>query len=291
MAYLSKQQENKLINSIDKIPALRFCGIAYVGQGNSYVIRPSQMPDGLGTWIVISEVKEQYARKPEKEIVRESNFSWGWELFGLGTSCGAAILTGVAAAGGVAATPLTGGTSLALTTLAWAGATATAAQCGISIGRFVNEWDDPRNNQILDENAYYQYGSTALDTVSIVGGASSVKGAVKFGHNLSKATGKPIVETLRGSDKIARGARKRLPRIMAESKNPGLSSKQFKRMVRDGKAPKVFRTHEITREVNTRLLESVSAVLSGMGSSASDTGIINKVAVFIVNEDKNNLSD
>lgn len=291
MAYLSKEQENKIINGINKIPALRFCGIAYVGQGSSYVIRSSQMPDGLGTWIVISEVKEQYAKKPEKEIVRESNFSWGWELFGLGTSCGAAVLTGVAAAGGVAATPVTGGGSLALTTLAWAGATATAAQCGISAGRVINEFIDPRNNQILDENAYYQYGSTALDTVSIVGGASSVKGAIKFGSNLSKATGKPMVETFRRSDKIARGARRRLPRVMAESKNPGISSKQFKKMVRDGKAPKIFRTYEITREVKTRLLESISAALSGMGSGASESGVINKFAVFITSEEKNNLAE
>lgn len=282
MAYLSKQQENMIISGIGKIPELKFCGIAYVGKGNSYVIRPSLMPGGLGSWIVISEVKEELEEKPIQEIAKESNFSWGWELFGFTTSCGAAVLTGVAAAGGVAATPVTGGGSLAITTLAWAGAAATAAQCGISAGRIINEFVDPRNNQMLDESEVYQYGTLALDTVSIVGGASSIKGAVKFGNQLSTAAAKPALDTFRRSEKIGRGARRRLPRIMAESKNPGLSSQQFKKMVREGRAPKIFRVHEINREVQTRLLESISAGLSMMGSGAS--GMIKKSAVYIINE-------
>lgn len=185
----------------------------------------------------------------------------------------------------------TGGSSLALSPIVLAGATATAAQCGISMGRLINDKIDKRNNLILDGSDYYQYGSLALDTVSVVSGASSLKGAVKFGNNLSKASGKSLLETLQRSEKMSRGARKRLPRIMAEAKNPGLSSKQFKRMVKEGKAPKTFRTHEITREVNIKLLESISAGLSGIGSSISDTGIINKFAVFITQEEKSNLAD
>ncbi|MDF9798779.1 hypothetical protein OKW21_004042 [Catalinimonas alkaloidigena] len=281
--YLSKQEEENIIKRINQLPEFRYCGIAYVGRGNSYVIRPSLMPEGLGSWIVISEVKESLEKKTVKEVAAESNFSWGWEVFGLTTSCGAAVLTGVAAAGGIAATPVTGGGSLAITTLAWAGAAATAAQCGLSAGRIVNEFIDPSHNQMLDDSEYYQYGTMALDTISIVGGASSIKGTVQFGRNLSKATGRPLMQTFKQSEKLSRGARKRLPRILAEADNPKLTSRQFKQMVKDGVAPKIFRVHDITKEVRTRLLESISAGLSMMGSGAS--GMIKKFAVYIVNEE------
>ena len=91
----------------------------------------------------------------------------------MGLSCGAAVLAGAASASGVAAAPVTGGASLAVTVLTWAGAVATAAQCGIATGRVINELVDPRANDILDSEVWVQRSTQILDAVSLVGGTAT----------------------------------------------------------------------------------------------------------------------
>jgi len=172
----------------------------------------------------------------------------------LGT--GSCILLGVATATGVAATPVTGGGSMALAVLTKVGAGASAASAGLAWGRVINGMTDPELNEILDSQLYYDQVAMALDLISIGTLSASRFPALFAIYRESKRTGKSVVSLLRGMN---RASRKRVAQeLMAATNASG----------------KGISKDAIAAVIRKELLETVATALSVVNSGA--TGSINR---------------
>jgi len=279
---LSRSEMQVLARHIDRVPQLRSFGIAFVGRGMSQIVRQPAMPNGLATWVVLKERNMELfpvtsSTVPAAPTPSESNL--GGELLMAGLSCGAAFFAGVAGAAGVAAAPVTGGASAALTVVVWAGSAATAAQCGMSTGRVLNEIFDPRANEILDSDPRVQRTSAALDAISVAGGVASLGQAAQVAIRLSRTSGRPLTQILKGMN---RAERKRLAQDIARYTKTAATRRQFIRLARAGKVEKVFSTQRVNKAVLEQLLSSVSAGLTMIGSGSK--GVIREVVVHLVEE-------
>ena len=184
MPGLTQFEMQLLIDAVDRNPACRTLGIVFEGRGMTQVVREPPIPLGLRTWILLREEEvPESAASAATAAAQPAPSNLGGELLNMGLSCGSAVLAGVAVAGGAGAAPVTGGASLAITVLAWAGAVATAAQCGIATGRVINEIFDPgANEQYLDSEEWYQNASAALDAISVAGGLAGTVSSVRPGR-------------------------------------------------------------------------------------------------------------
>jgi hypothetical protein len=287
MAGLTQKQSKDLVGRLDRIQALRGIGIGFVGQGMCQVLRKPSMPRGLNTWIILQELTQEQTESfstggtAGERKKRESRL--GFELLQMGLSCGATVLAGIAAAGSAVAAPVTAGTSGAVTVLAYSGAVATAAQCGISSGRVVNEIFDPGANDYLDSQAWFEATSNALDAISIAGGVASLGQAAQAIIRLSRASGKPIGQVLKG---LSRAERKRLAQDLARYSGKAPTRRQFIRLARQGKLPKIIRREAISRSILNESLNSISTGLSMIGSGTS--GVIHGLIMYFVEEDLRN---
>ena len=149
----------------------------------------------------------------------------------------------------------------------------------MSAGRLLNEIFDPNANQILDSDPWVQRTSAALDAISIAGGAGSLGQAAKAAIRLSKTSGRPLVKIVQGMN---RAERKRLAQDVAKYTNTATTRKQFVRLARSGKIPKIFTVQQVNSAVLSELLSSVSAGLSMIGSGNS--GVIHEVVISLVAE-------
>jgi hypothetical protein len=279
MPGLSQQEISQLLTEIGRVQELRGVGVGFEGRGMCQVLRYPDMPPGLQTWIIMREreVPAPSSGPPAPPTPEESRL--GPELLNMGLSCGAAVMTGAAAATGGAAAPVTGGASLAVTALVWFGAAATAAQCGIATGRVLNELIDPQANDILDSEEWVQRSSQILDAISIAGGVASLGQAGQAAVRLSRASGRPLRYTI---GQMGRAERHRLAQDIARYTGQAQTRRQFFRLARQGRVPKIFRCHEVDRAVREQLLNAISAGLSGAGSATS--GIIRQVVVHVVED-------
>ena len=272
-AGLSVQQQQKLLAALDRICALKGTGVAFVGRGMSQIVRPAAMPSGLQTWIVLVEeegVAPRGSTRPSK---------LGEEFLKFGLSCGATVLAGVAVAGSAAAAPLTAGTSSAVTVLSWGAAVASSAQCGVSAGRLINEVFEPQNNDWLDSQTWFETADNLLDGVSAVGGLTALGQTAQAAIRLSKTSGRPLKEILKGMD---RAQRKRLAQDLARYSGEAPTRRTFVRLAREGKIPKIFTSEQVKAGVVKQTLEAIGAGLDLANSAAF--GVINKVAVYFVEE-------
>jgi len=261
----------ELFRLVDEQAELEGAGVGYIGDGACYLLRPSQHISGLSTYMVLEETTYvsmpglRPAPPPPSKNVKSSGASR--ELIGVGINCTAAVLAGAAATAGAAASPLTGGASGIITLVAGAAALASAAQCGISIGRVIIELADPGSaDEYLDREEWYQWSSNILDAVSLAG---VIAGSPAAYENIAKiiqvrrVTGKGIAEILRG---LSRQERKLIARELAQA-SENLSNKQWKTLVRAGKLPKIYSRTAINATVLEQLLGNVSSVLTVYGSS------------------------
>ena len=277
---LSAAQREHVVNAITNIPAFRDSGVAYSGQNMCQILHESTLPDGIQSWVILEEVdsfpdviftdSQTVSANDVAPAGQPSNI--GSEVGMMVLSCGSAILAGAAATSGVAAAPLTGGGSLALTVLAYAGAVASAAQCGISIGRVFNELTVPVSNDILDSSEWYTTTADILDGVALAGGLASFGQAAQSAIRLSRTSGRPLRAIIRGMN---RAERKRLAQDIARYTGRAETRRQFLRLARSGAIPRIFSRQEINRAVLSHLLESIGYALTITGSSAYG-GLINQ---------------
>jgi hypothetical protein len=277
MAGLNLQESYSIQRKISEIPSLKSAGIAFNGRGMCQVVKGSPMPKGFQTWIVLSEVKTPSGTGsrpalPPPQV--ESQIAS--ELLGMGLSCGSAVMAGVASIAGVAAAPLTGGASTAISVLAYAGALASAAQCGIAIGRIFNESVDPNLNQVLDRSEWMKATSDILDGISLAAAAASLGSVAQSAIRLSRTSGRPLHEIVRG---MTRAERKRLAEDIARYTGKAQTRKAFIRMSRAGQIPKIFSQQQINDAVIEQLLNAVSSALDVAGSAKD--GLIHGFVVHL----------
>lgn len=285
---LTASDITRLQESVDSIPEFQQMGIIYFNQaGSADLIRESAGLNGLRSYVVLrekaAEPADPYLTSDSAALAvasSEDESDMGSELLNMGLSCGSAVLAGIAGTGSAGATFISAGISTPLTVILWSGALASAAQCGISGGRVINEIVDPNRNDHLDSKEWYQYASGILDGISIVGGGASIGQALRSVLQLTRTSGKPIMEILKG---LNRAQRKQLAMELARYQGQASTRKQFLRLARTGKIPKVLRNHEIQEALRNELLSSISSSLTFSGSATG--GLFREVYVYLVVED------
>lgn len=281
MAGLTDREQSKIAGGVDLMPAFRGMAIGYEGRGMSMVLRPPSMPAGLRTWIVLIEEEVRVQGPTPSPPPPPDQSKLGREFLNFGLSCGSAVLAGVATAGTAGAAPLTGGASLLLTAVVWAGAAASAAQCGVSVGRLVNEFHDPgSNDRYLDSEAWYRTTSDILDAISVIGGVASLGQTAQALLRLSRTSGRPLWAILQGME---RAERKRLAQDLARYTGKAPTRNQFVKLVRAGRVPKIFTQQQVTRAMTNELLNTISGSLTV--ASSSGFGVVRKFAVYLVGDE------
>ncbi|MEM9834983.1 MAG: hypothetical protein AAF828_00690 [Bacteroidota bacterium] len=269
MSGLSPKTINAIVAFADAKPAFRTFGIAFIGRGACTVIREANMPQGYQNWIVLKEVQlpDNTTSSPAQLAPPQPKGNLAGEFLNAGLSCGSAVLAGAAVAGGAAAAPVTAGTSTVVSALAFTGAVASAAQCGISVGRVINDLFQTNHNAILDGNEYYTKTAAALDVIGLIGAAASVGMATKAAIQMNKAAGSPpMIKTLQ---RMNRPARKRLARELAKYTANATTRSQFIKLARAGKVPKIFTVSAVNRAAMNEFLNVLSAALTVTGSAKS----------------------
>jgi hypothetical protein len=245
----------------------------------SLVVRESKLPGGFGFWVVVSEIEEV-----ENELINAgqtgSSSKIGGELFNMGLSCGATVFAGLAAATSAAAVPFSFGASGMVTVLTAAAALASAAQCGISAGRVINELYSPGlNEQYLDSETWYNVTANTLDVISLAGGIAGLGQTGQAVLRLQASSKKTLKEIIRG---LNRAERKKLAQDIALYTNQAQTRKQFIRLAKEGRIPKIFRRHEINDLLVHHLLNSIGTAFSFAGSSVN--GVTRSMVVHFAEE-------
>ncbi|MCW8935153.1 MAG: hypothetical protein OQK98_10550 [Gammaproteobacteria bacterium] len=270
---LEQIDRKKLFARINKIPKLQSSRIVFYDGNKLIELRPHPPMCMANKLTVVIKPKEKQEKivGQNLEVNRQDNSSFYSELASTGLSCGAAVLSWIAVGGSSAAIPVSGGTSAAITILAWGAATASSAQCANSAYRLYNETDygNSEMNAWLDSQAWYNSTTTVLDIVSVAGGVAAAGATVKMALNLSKSTGKSFKEVLK---QLTRHERKRLTEELIRAQNPGISNKALKMFVNAGKYPKRYSNLEISSSVRLQLKDAMGAAFSFAGSASS--GII-----------------
>lgn len=269
----------KLFSQIDAVASLRGAGVVYIGEFTCTLLRRSEHPSGLETYIIIEEsLRSETEVTPVAPAATKARLSS--ELIGLGLNCGSAVLTGLAVAGEVGAAPLTAGSSALLVYPTAVAAVGTSLQCGIAIGRVINHvFIDPRNNEQLDSTEWYRTTSDVLDAISLVGVGANAGLALKSIIRLRQASGHSFMKILKGMD---RAERKRLAQDLARHASGATSNKQLKALIRAGKFPKIFSQQQVSQAMLAQLYGAISSALDVSASAWS--GNVNKVIVHLFQE-------
>ncbi len=226
----------RLINRITTVPGFNNCRILYIGDGPTVVLRsfPAQFK-GKDITVVIRPITSGNKQVNEEinplftDSQKDQRFYS--ELVNAGFSCGAMFISGWVALFGVAAAPISGGTSLLITATATAAAGATAIQCGNSVFRLYNESSSEENietNIWLDSQEWYIWTNYFLDTVSVIGAAGALKGILKTAQITQKA-GTNIPKILKSLD--VKSKRKLTIKIL-RYQNPKLSNNKIHLLMR-----------------------------------------------------------
>lgn len=183
--------DTALIRAVDQIPETKGLGIVLVGNGVARTIRPTP----IGGETVIFEYRPS-ALAPRSDHapmpVRRTGASDPWtEWSNFGLNCGGAVLSwiGVIGAAAAAAAPATGGATVAVSAVVWAGALASSTSCSVSAYRIHDMvYNHSNNNRRLDKSNLYIYAMAGLDFVSIYGDKGAFKEIVET-RNILKRTG------------------------------------------------------------------------------------------------------
>ncbi|AIZ35201.1 NAD synthetase [Pseudomonas sp. K1(2024)] len=179
-------------------------------------------------------------------------------------SCAGAIIGWWVVFSGTIAAPFTAGTSLVLTYIGGAAATASTAQCLIGGVRTVREVTNPAANDAMDDSKWYQATSTVLDAVSLMGVGASGLTTLKYLQVHKAATGRSWFELTRS---LSRQQRKALTDELLSIKHPSLTPKQLKLQQAAGTMTKRYTPTQINHATQTLLRDSLGASFGLAGSS------------------------
>jgi hypothetical protein len=174
---------------------------------------------------------------------------------------------------------MTAGSSLTVTVLSWSALVASSTQCALGTWRVFNEWFDPDQNDELDSNWWYRITSDTLDAVAVAGGLACLGQAAQAALRLSRTSGRPLGQILRG---MTRPKRKRLAKDLAHYAGEASTRRQFIRLARQGAVRSIFSRQEVNKAVINQLLNSVSSGLTLGGSGAY--GVFCQITVHLVEE-------
>lgn len=198
------------------------------------------------------------------------------EIVGTTISCSAAVLSWIVIIGSSVAIPISGGTSSAVTYLAFGAATASTIQCGNGLLRTGLEVHEPELKDWLDSQDWYTNASLAVDAISLADAGASGVVLAKTLKIAKTASSKSTPEILKG---LSRAERKRLTQEIIKLNHPGISAKVMKSLISAGKYPKRYSQQQISQALSLRVKEALAASLSFFGSATS--GVTRQIAVGV----------
>lgn len=280
MSKPTAQELHDFYLQLDQIDELAGAGVASVGDGQCALLRTPRHSSGLKTYVIIKEEDDidDADDVPGPSDVSAPNLAV--ELVGLGLNCGGAVLSWAALTGEVAAVPVSGGGSLALTVITWSAAIATTAQCANSLIRSTDvavhhgQW-----TRWLDSQDYYIWAGNILDGVSIIGATAAGAATVRTVLALRRATGRELLSILKG---LNRAERKRLTEELIRMQMPNISNSAMKDLIRAGAFPARFGATQITDALFAQLRDAISATMAFGSSTLS--GVIKMIYVDVFQE-------
>lgn len=265
MASELKLDPGMLLHVVDSVPETRGMGVVLIANNRGRNLRQS---DAASSSIVfqLRDAGKPGSSTPSYSSSRDplSNPHFWAELWGMGVSCGGAVISGVGAVGTTALAPETGGLSLPAAALLWGGATASAAQCGVSFYRFGNVLGGrDQLNDALDQDTKYRTAMYILDGVGLVGAGGAIKEIAATRDALQEAG---VAWQAAEAGDVSRAQR----RVLTEA----LELQGAKRA--SGAL--------ISRFVKLKLLDLTGAVLGVGGSATTDGGSLHDVVIWVVSK-------
>ena len=254
---------------VDKIPALTGIGIVLNTKQDSFLVRERSACLAAGDYLVIDLDADVASEYDWQSIGQEAGLA--------AINCSATVIAALVTFGSAAATPVTGGTSLALTSVGYAATIATGGSCIVSLARTYNAAFNPSTNEMLDKMPAYQTTVKVLDGVSLLGVGASAIAMTKVIRVMGRA-GVTIGAAKAGT--VSRPARKRLAREVFRYDNPTMSNRQVKEFFRSGRAPNRVASKALTENTILSLRDSVASGLSFLSSSLDEN--VKNAAIYIV---------
>jgi hypothetical protein len=194
-------------------------------------------------------------------------------------TCAGAILSWIVVTSGVAFMPFTAGASVVITFIGQAALAASITQCVAGLGRTGAEAFAPQYLDQLDNDAWYQAVEAALDTIALLGVATSVLTTIRTVTTATKATGKPLSKVLKG---LNRQERAKLNDELLRLQDPRLTPKILKVKQANRALPKRISATEMQLATAHHIREALAAAV-GFASS-SMPGNIKALAIGIYEE-------
>ncbi|ROL75967.1 NAD synthetase [Pseudomonas vranovensis] len=264
----------RLFAAIDADPSIVGAGVVYIDLDyNVVVLREFQPICSIRPKrIILRELKryqtpDQYTQQLQTNPRESQALKEGANTT---LSCFGAVLGWMVVVSGTIAAPFSGGTSMVVTYIGAAAATASSVQCGIGIMRTVREANNPGANDALDQEEWYQNVSMVLDAVSLLGVGTSGLTTFKYLQMHKAATGRKWLELSKG---LSRQQRKALTTELLSVKHPSLTAKQLKLQQSAGLLTKRYTPTEISHATKTLLKDSVGAGF-GLAGSSSVQGVV-----------------
>ena len=257
----------RLFAAIDADPALVGAGVVYI--------------DADFTVVTLREFQAVCRVQPIKVVLREApravgavefkrmleheprESEWVAEASKTTVTCAGALLSWHVIYSGIALMPFTAGASAVVSFIGTAAVVAGLFQCAIGAHRTLNEVWDPKRNDYLDNNAWYEGMVIALDGVSLLGVGTSALTTMKVINLSKRATGKPLREVLRG---LTRQERAKLTDELLRIQDPRLTPKLLKLKQATGDLSKRFAATQITPITRAHLKDATAA---GLGLTSS----------------------
>jgi hypothetical protein len=248
------------LNVVDSNPATSKMGIVVFNDGQGQVLRRATAATSSN---VVFQIQSGDVGSTSTRLASgESNGRFWAELWGMGVSCGGAVVSGVGVVGAVALGPETGGLSLPAAVLLWGGAAASAAQCGVSTYRLGNVVTGrEKTNDELDQDARYKTVMYVLDGIGLVGAGGAIKEVAATNAVLKEAG---ITWEAAKAGNLSRPAR----RILTE----GLELQGAKRVP----------AAQISRVVKKKLLDLTGAAVGMTGSATTDGSVVHDIGIWVV---------
>ncbi|WP_112193552.1 NAD synthetase [Pseudomonas sp. LG1E9] len=274
----------KLYRTIDADPAIVGAGVVHIGSDYQVTVLREFVPlcsikpkrvilrEVAGPMMAADDYAQWVANSP-----RESHL-WR-EAAGLALACGGAVIGIVVAKVGIASAPLSAGSSLAVTYIAYTAAAASAMQCGNGLWRTYKELTNPAENDYYDSLAWYQAMTVALDGISLVGAGSTTFVTVKTVMTIKNTSGRNLTDILRH---MSRQERAKLTNEVLRLQNPRRPREMIRLKQLAGTLPKRFSNAQLRQDLLTQLADQVGAALAATGSGLS--GNVNSLVIGIYEE-------
>ena len=279
---LSAFQQTRLERAIDSIPEFRGAGLGFFSEGRYQSVRNSNHATGLHTVIVF----EERTRSTSGGSNQAPSYRFVPELAGAGLNCLGMVLSGLAVGAETLGAPLTAGSSAGLLFVTVPVASASALQCGLSLGRVSNSIFAPESNQNLDSAEWYTKTSTILDAIALADAARGAGEVSRAVIQLRKSSSRPFVDILRS---MTHPERKQLAEEIGRYTTHAATRRQFLNMVRSGKLAKVLTQQAVNAFLREKLLTAIGGALAVGGSAlpksvSTTSGLVNEYVVHVLQE-------